>query len=52
MTLENVTFTGLKEPSHVKVPEGENLSIRLKNVRTDGEIPVFGETAGLTVISE
>ncbi|MBR6767150.1 MAG: right-handed parallel beta-helix repeat-containing protein [Clostridia bacterium] len=52
MTLENVTFTGLKEPSHIKVPEGENLSIRLKNVCTDGEIPVFDDASGLTVISE
>lgn len=52
MTLENVSFTGLKEPSHIKVPEGENLSVRLKNVRTDGKIPVFDKTAGLTVVSE
>ena len=32
--------------------EGETLSIHLKNVQTDGEIPVFDKTAGLTVVSE
>lgn len=53
MTLENVTFIGLKGSSKVNVPEGETLTIRMKDTQCPTPVQPFDKNAsGLALISE